>query len=436
MNYTTENIGPLTLVTIITERGIKVTGAYMEDFLPEMQAALGATLSRDPGSIESRLRKVFGSKTMSQRILDIYFKKYGHNSIGDMGTLMFSVEGLSMKGAFHLVEHQLFNGQEASTRYLNFSEMGFLPISNEVDTLSSQSMDLYKKVLSSEMKRNIEILGMSEKDAEPKAFDVAGAYLPISARTNVFWIGSIRTYIGKIRELRSMGREEKEIGEAMSLIFDKICPNSQRDVGENYMEEELLFEAGIKSSQESLFKGKKEKVNFNGFNSTWFKFVRGEKEKIQHFSPTLGLFGSISSKFEFDFRSARDIHRHRAFDINSVIDWRPLGFEKFYREQVSDKELLDEIKKLQGDSLKLYEKIGHESVYGMPMAMKFQYFMAGPLQAWLYFLDLRSGPKVHPTVIKLAQDIGKEIEEELCIKEVYQRGGADYGIRSKDLNKI
>ncbi|HIP21791.1 MAG TPA: hypothetical protein EYG72_02485 [Candidatus Pacebacteria bacterium] len=440
MNITREKIGPLTLVTVITEREIKITGAYMEDFVPEMQAALGATLSRDPGSIESRLKKIFGSKKISQRILDVYFKKYGHNSIGDMGNLIFSIEGSSMRGAFNLLEDQLFNGQEASTRYLDFGKMGYLPVSEKVDEHSKECMNIYSEVLESEMKKNTEVLGMLTKDAEPKAFDIAGSYLPISARTNVFWSGSIRTYIKKIRELRSMGREEKEIGEAMSIIFDEICPNSQRDVGEDYLKDEISFKKSMNEllmNESLVLFGKKpaEIVSFNGFNTAWFKSVTATHEKIHHIS-NLAMFGSISSSFDFDFRSARDIHRHRAFHVNTVVNWKPEGLETFYYNQISSKVVRGKVLRLEGQLMKLFKEEGDNSIYGMPMAMKFKYIMSGPLNAWLYFLDLRSGPKVHPRVIKLTQNIGEIFEEELGLTDVYQRGNADYGLRSSDANKV
>jgi len=123
---TTETIGDVTLVETTTERNIKVIGAYMPTFPPELQAALGATLSRDPGSIKDRLRKLLGNETTQKRIMDVFFKKYGHNSIGDMGEFMISIEGLSMMGALKAIESPLFNGQEASTRYIDFETMGFV----------------------------------------------------------------------------------------------------------------------------------------------------------------------------------------------------------------------------------------------------------------------------------------------------------------------
>jgi hypothetical protein len=46
----------------------------------------------------------------------------------------------------------------------------------------------------------------------------------------------------------SQGEEEKEIGEAMELILDKIAPNSVKKVEEDHLLESLNFEKSILKS--------------------------------------------------------------------------------------------------------------------------------------------------------------------------------------------
>jgi len=46
---------------------------------------------------------------------------YGHKSIGDCGTTNICVENLSMLDAKSIQANELYNGQEASTRYLDMS---------------------------------------------------------------------------------------------------------------------------------------------------------------------------------------------------------------------------------------------------------------------------------------------------------------------------
>lgn len=423
---TTKTLGVTKLVETTTKRGIKIIGVYTPEFPPELQAALGATLSRDPGSIIDRLERLLTDASTQNRIMDVFFKKYGHNSIGDMGEFMISIEGLSMIGALKAIENPLFNGQEASTRYIDFESMGFIPVNKEVDELSEQSFELYRSI-KNKVFDELFAEGVPKKEAEPQAFDVAGAFLPISSRTNVFWKGTIRTYITQTRRLMSMGGEYEEIGSAMNLILDKICPNSvaKKDLSSlstaTTLNQECLDEAYEGSNA----------INWNLFDFRYFNRVYSSG--LAFGESCYSLCGSVSASFEMDFRSIRDIHRHRAFSVNTISSLKARGFENFYlqklpvglRDEVSLKitSLLEQAQKLDG------------GFYGLPMGVKMRYTMHGDLNAWTYFLDLRSGPKVHPTVISRVQEIGANFEANLRIKDLYKRGSADYSKRSADANK-
>jgi len=423
---TTETIGDVTLVETTTERNIKVIGAYMPTFPPELQAALGATLSRDPGSIKDRLRKLLGNETTQKRIMDVFFKKYGHNSIGDMGEFMISIEGLSMMGALKAIESPLFNGQEASTRYIDFETMGFVPINKQVDRLSQKSFELYRSI-KTQVFDGLVKEGVPEKEAEPQAFDVAGAFLPISARTNVFWKGTIRTYISQTRKLMSMGGEYEEIGSAMNDVLKTICPNSVADKYLTKMADALALNQKL---LDHLYHDE-ELVD-------WKLFSFGYFDNIYNSSLPLGesvysLCGEISSSFTMDFRSIRDIHRHRSFSLNTIASFEPCGFEDFYLQKIpaEDREkIISQICTLEQEAKKL-----RSGFYGLPMGIKMKYIMHGNINAWSYFLDLRSGPKVHPTVISRVQEIGAVFEKKLNVSNLYRRGEADYGKRSSDANK-
>ena len=429
MKIQREKIGPIELVSIKTKRNIKIFGAYFSDFEPELQSALGATLSRDPSSIKERLEKIIKNEKIKDRIMDVYFKKYGHNSIGDMGFYIFSVEGLSMKGAFHLLENQLFNGQEASTRYLDFSKMGYLPVNSEIDKYSEKMFKIYTKLEKDLQKYFVQSENLDPKEAEPKAFDIAGAFLPISARTNVFWVGSIRTYIGQIRKLNSLGEEEKEIGEAMEKIAEIITPHSIRKVGFDYLKEEIEFQQ--KLIKKEYRKNKKEIISFSAFDLKNFKSeIKGKIKNVN----ALSYFGNINYFDELDFRSARDIHRHRSFRLNTVVDFKAGKIEEFYLNQIP-KEFRKEFEKELKEMIKKLKKIEF-GYYALPMAIKFPYTISGDLLAWLYFLNLRSGNKVHPTVISMVKKVGEKIEKKLGLKNIYQRNETDYSLRKNDKNKV
>ncbi len=432
MNVVDEKVvDGLTLSTVTTKRGITINALHVKKFDPEIQAALGASLSRDPSGLRERIKKVLGDDVMKKRIMDVFFKKYGHNSIGDMGFMIMSIEGLSMKGAVNVVEHQLFNGQEASTRYINFEDMGFLPVSEDVDQFSQKCFGLYQR-LKANLLTHFVSQGMEEKAAEPKAFDIAGAFLPISARTNVYWVGSIRTYIDKIRELTSLDQEDQEIGMAMEAVLDHVCPNSVRRVDADSLRDQLNQERNILTREKGLVKAG---VSLSAFNLNGFKeFMSYSKSNILS-SKALSVFGNINVFSDIDFRSARDIHRHRIFPVNKILSYESCGVEEFYLNEIPDDGLREEISREVRAIIQEAEVLdGGE--YGMPMAVKFSYAMSGPLNGWLYFLHLRSGKTVHPTVISFAHKVASVLERELGLTGLCRSEAVDYAARSEDANKV
>src|SRR3569623_96996 len=62
--------------------------------------------------------------------MDTYYVGYGDKSIGDCGTATIFVEGVSMLAAKAIQDFQLYNGQESSTRYIDFSKQPFADPSN------------------------------------------------------------------------------------------------------------------------------------------------------------------------------------------------------------------------------------------------------------------------------------------------------------------
>jgi thymidylate synthase ThyX len=434
MKIKEKTIGPVTLAEINTANGIEVQGVWVPEFPPELQAALGATLSRDHGSTDKRLENIFSNKEVERRIMDVYFKKYGHNSIGDMGFMIVSFNGLTMKGGFHTLEHRLFNGQEASTRYIDFENMGFMPISPEVDIQSKKLFSVYSSLKDDLIEYYINE-GMNKTEAEPKAFDIAAAFLPLSARTNVFWVGSIRTYINQSRELKAMGGECSEIGEAMEAMVSHICPNSVRVLEDDrYIQDSLVQRDIIMDLMSRKIRVNTSGLDFSNFNLFYFAEYRKNLGNVIIPTDALSLFGNINAAFDIDFRSGRDTHRQRAFSMNTACSFVPNGIEDFYFNEIP-KELLSSVKPIIQEIL-LESTDLDNGVYGMPMATKFPWIKSGNLPAWLYYLKLRSGPKVHPTLIPLVQGFGKEFEKILNLKDLYQRGDVDYGKRSDDANSV
>ncbi|MDD5464353.1 MAG: FAD-dependent thymidylate synthase, partial [Candidatus Moranbacteria bacterium] len=90
----------------------------------QAEAMLQALHSRSTGGIKSHL-KILQEKG-AENFMEKFYVGYGHKSIGDCGSVTVFVEGVSMLGAKAIQDWRLYSGQEASTRYVDFSKQKFL----------------------------------------------------------------------------------------------------------------------------------------------------------------------------------------------------------------------------------------------------------------------------------------------------------------------
>ena len=90
----------------------------------EAEAMLQALHSRSTWGFERHL-EVLAEKG-ADNFMSKFYVGYGHKSIGDCGSITLFIEGVSMLGAKAIQDTKLYNGQEASTRYIDFSQQPIL----------------------------------------------------------------------------------------------------------------------------------------------------------------------------------------------------------------------------------------------------------------------------------------------------------------------
>ncbi len=91
-----------------------------DDLPPESEAMVQALYSRSPASVVEHLRKV--EEVGADQFMGTYYVGYGHRSIGDCGTTTLFIEEVTMLDAKAIQDWPLYRGQEASTRYMDFSK--------------------------------------------------------------------------------------------------------------------------------------------------------------------------------------------------------------------------------------------------------------------------------------------------------------------------
>lgn len=192
---------------------------------PEKSAYALARYSRSADSIKQSIDWVRSHD--SQKFLDSFYFQYGHASIADLGHLAICFEGISELAATELEDEQLWDGQAKSSRYQDFSKLGFITPPEFAGKDADSYRDAGEKLLQAYAvihERMVEHL--SEKLPRPesmkpdaykrniaaRAFDVARYVLFFGVPTNVGQVTSIRTLERQIRRLKA-----SEYGELRSL---------------------------------------------------------------------------------------------------------------------------------------------------------------------------------------------------------------------------
>ena len=457
---------PLVGRPLVTEFALdkEFTINVLGDSDSELFAALGASVSRDPASLKERTESL--TERVKERIMGRYFRDYGHNSVGEMGQIFLSIEGISMPAAWKTISFRRFAGQEASTRYIDFSDQEYvLPPSMRKHACFTHAVDslfsTYRRVLDLCMEHFTEKSGggLSEAEARPKAFDIAGGFLPGAAKTSVVIASDIRNLIEQGQALRSYQEDQElhEVGDTLLRTIDALCPNS---VPESAFDDEQQGKWG--SGSALLNRKLVHAEDFCVADVECFKMQKfslsdlGRALKQMHrLSEEFDHFGVIQARAPISFRSLRDVYRHRMFGKMARIvrpvtlaPWHCVSKENQCFEAVgafksdSARDLflqeVEEVNKLMRGVEAEVRKQGLSEfslLYALPMGVRMHVELTGGISQWLYFLKLRSGKKVHPEVRTVVHCIAEEIALAFRIPFEYLVETAvatDYRRRSRD----
>ncbi|MBL1434097.1 FAD-dependent thymidylate synthase [Candidatus Wolfebacteria bacterium] len=416
----------LTHVTRNIEGGGSVlvldTGAAIT---PPAQAMLAALHSRSVGGIREHLEVL--DKKGFEKFMKTYYVGYGHKSIGDCGSITVFIEGISMLAAKAIQDFRLYDGQEASTRYIDFSKQDFInPVGLKTgrDILEYQrtfylkGLEILKPYLAAEFplkEKGREVAHTKMLDA--RAFDIMRAFLPAGASTNLAWHGKIRIFGDRLPELRNHPLAEvRNIATALHEALYEAFPDSFQEPGKIYRETEkyiakymgLSYYDEPKSFSFELTRNELREKNFSPEVKSLLKERPNGKTELPKWLEGLG---QIQFKFLLDFGSFRDVQRHRA-----VIQRMPIlnmnhGFEPWYLKQMPEdlkEEAVEHLRVLE-DRLEDLSVDPALLQYYIPMGYRCTNCITGGLPALVYLIELRSQSTVHPTLRVIAQRMGSEL---------------------------
>ncbi len=398
---------------------------------PEVGAMLLAMYSRDPRSARVHLEKI--KEVGVEKFMGTYYVGYGHKSIGDCGSTTVCAELVSMLAAKAIQHHPLYNGQEASTRYLDMTNQPILnPFGNELGALiQTRWMNIYSRVLEALIPHFTEKYPMLPQDnpvqyakaIKAKAFDVARAFLPAGCTTYVGWHTNLRQAWDHIYEMRFHPLDEvQEIAAAMLARLKESYPNSfgfkDRPEQDDYYSECSSF---VYSSVHTLPReGWSYTSSLNTFQLKDHPLLTS-RPKWAELPDHFNRFGEIRFNFFLDFGSFRDIQRHR-----SCVQVMPLlttryGIEEWYLESLPE-ELRNEILPLVEEQEEAIHSLTDDTIlaqYYVAMGYRVKCELIAHLPSAVYIAELRSTQAVHPTLRVIAQKMGKALKEVLPSMTLY-----------------
>lgn len=390
-------------------------------------AMIQALHSRSVGGVTEHL-EVLAEKG-AEKFMASYYVGYGHKSIGDCGSVVVFIEGVSMLAAKAVQDFALYNGQEASTRYIDFAEQTFInPLGNKEGT---EVLEAWRSFYLAAMPQMVEALkerfplgegekeGIYNKAIAARAFDILRGFLPAGASTNLAWSGTIRQFNDRLIELRHHPLEEvrtiaTELEDALIEAYpSSFDPEKKRyEATENYMEQAAkeYYYHNPDSPEMSL--------TFDGIDTAalapYQELIAARPNRFTE--PPRFLKGNGQATFEFtlDFGSFRDIQRHRAVSQRMPLLTDEIGFHEWYLGELPNA-LQAEAKALlaqQKEAVAALSKDQYLRQYYLPMGYKTSNRLSGDLPALVYLAELRSSSTVHPTLVERAQAMGKILEEQ------------------------
>ncbi len=392
-------------------------------FSPEARAMVCSLYSRDPCSIRKHIEQV--KKFGPEKFMAKYYVGYGHDSIADIGRVLLCYEHVAMLTAKAVQDTTLYNGQEASTRYLNMSQQ---PVINPLGTilgatLQRTSMSLYEEVLAELIPLFTEQYPIMdgqnhiehEKAIRAKAFDVARGFLPAGCTTFAGWDTSLRhAYQHTTRTMLFHPLPEIQTCGNMSLdVLKETYPSSfgqvRTEEENNYLR--LCSEANYFTrsfSLNTLFFT--ENIDTAHLTRRYADILRQRPRKME-LPKKLDRYGEIEFRFDLDFGSYRDIQRHR-----SCVQLMPrlttkLGFHPWYISQLPES-LQSKASRLLAEQEIYINHIENEDIrqYYIPMGYKISCQLTAGLPSSVYIAELRSQQTVHPTLRVIAQQMGEAIQ--------------------------
>ena len=423
---------------------------------PQTEAMLQAFYSRSHKSIKEHLKdldipledEVNEKELTIQKKLQQYYIGYGHASIGDCGSTTVFIENVSLMAAKAIQHTPLYNGQESSTRYIDFEvkkevmkdslielSLDYLKSSyyNMLDVREGEVkfmkglfpfvdriFDFYKAV---KLETVNKIVNSAEKGIDSKemkainafSFDVARGYLPVGTLTQLSFHGTLRVLKQQFTNLLSHPLPEVkriayqallQLNEKYPYAFNREIekPDFSLDIKALADKYGLILDQNNYCEEDEDGYFENEEVSYTP-NRYRMEYEFSENKNYYHNESLISKGPIVICASTLDYGSWRDLQRHRNTSQLEVypcdLDWDIIhpfyksyltpNLEETYKTLISDIEaFIEECKDFIDPEFFTYlNPIGQRVTTTMAMSPK----------EYEYILKLRTKKTVHPTLV-------------------------------------
>lgn len=395
-----------------------------DDLHPEDNAMLQALYSRDPRSVDTHLERV--RAVGSGKFMNDYYVGYNHASIGDCGSTTIYIEGISMLAAKAIQSWPLYSGQESSTRYIDFNTQPILDVLNNPisNAIIEELMEFYRYAKPKLIDHLRTVYPKAEGDDETKygraiearSFDVLRGFLPAGATTNCSWHTNLRQAADALRALHHHPLDEvrgiaASIHEALRARYPHSFGHVVTDEAKAWQDE--CAEQLLISYSHAIYPHSFIQVRLNSSVMARHLRLLQARPRYGELPYWVEEWGQIHSRFDLDFGSFRDLHRHRNGVVRMPVLSTELGFHPWYLSEmpvdmrVLARQVLGETEAWANSLL----ASPLERQYYVPMGYMVPCEVTQPLNAFIYRIELRSQKTVHPTLRRAVQNEARDFQE-------------------------
>lgn len=414
---------------------------------PEVNAMLQALYSRSPKSVLEHVKDI--KEGGASKFMGKWYIGYGHKSIGDCGTITIYFENVSLLAAKAIQDHPLYNGQEASTRYLDMSTRPCVcPAMISDGHILDRSMRFYQNILAM-LKNGIRRIdtkpdGMGDaewsKAISVKAFDIARGFLPAGVSTFVSFHGTLSTVRAHLSDLTF-----SPLGEVASLARSALdalraeMPSSFKDRKSDHhnyrheVSEVCSFDTDQALDDTGIYH------EFDQAMLDRYRVVIDNRPPMVELHQRLRYIGNVTWKVMLDFGSWRDLQRHRSCLQNNPLLTMNIGFHPWYLAQV-DRYILDDAYTVR-DALAVLGDFSEEirgidcteidRQYFIPIGYVVKSHLVMPVPSAVYVSEIRSQSTVHPTLRSEAIELGCYLNNHGIRIHLPEGIGSDYARRAR-----